>query len=172
MGFDHFDYTLLQNHTGGSWVLWNNDNCHASVLAKENRAIHMLVHDSHKSNNILVSGVYAPTQTREKEQSIMVNGKSFTWKKRINGSWVFKKLDRGITRHDFAALYPNISVVHGPFTFSDHCPLIISTKLQHGRNITAPFCFQNFWTKYPHLDDLVTKSWKSPIKGTKMFQLS
>jgi len=93
-------------------------------------------------------------------------------KKRINGSWVFEKLDRGIARHDFAVLYPNISAVHGPFTFSDHCPLIISTGPQHGCNIAAPFCFQNFWTKYPHLDDLIAKSWKTPIKGTKMFQLS
>ncbi|KAJ8426403.1 hypothetical protein Cgig2_018767 [Carnegiea gigantea] len=60
MGFDHFDYTLPQNRAGGLWVLWNNNNCHAPVMAKENHAIHMLVYDPHKLNNILVSGVYAP----------------------------------------------------------------------------------------------------------------
>ncbi|KAJ8436279.1 hypothetical protein Cgig2_025708 [Carnegiea gigantea] len=45
MGFDHFDFVLSVNHAGGIWALWNNKNCHASILTKENRAIHMLVHD-------------------------------------------------------------------------------------------------------------------------------
>ena len=68
MGFDHFDFVLPQNHSGGIWVLWNNDNYQASVLAKENRAIHVLVHDSSKLKNILISGVCAPAQAQEKEQ--------------------------------------------------------------------------------------------------------
>ena len=62
MGFDHFDFILPQNHAGGIWVLWNNDKCQASVLAKENRAIHMLVHDLNKSKNRLISGIFAPAQ--------------------------------------------------------------------------------------------------------------
>ncbi|KAJ8444785.1 hypothetical protein Cgig2_011747 [Carnegiea gigantea] len=61
MGFDHFNFVLPINHSGGIWVLWNNNNCHALVLAKENRAIHMLVHDPANSKNILVSGVYGLT---------------------------------------------------------------------------------------------------------------
>ncbi|KAJ8438052.1 hypothetical protein Cgig2_014181 [Carnegiea gigantea] len=51
----------------GIWVLWNNNNCHASVLAKDNRAIHMLVHDPGNANNIIGSGIYGPTQARDKD---------------------------------------------------------------------------------------------------------
>ena len=42
-GFEYFDYSLPVNHSGGIWVLWNNQNILASVLLKEERAIHMLV---------------------------------------------------------------------------------------------------------------------------------
>ena len=46
MCFDLFDYVLPINHSRGIWMLWNNNNNrHASILAKENCAIHMLVHD-------------------------------------------------------------------------------------------------------------------------------
>jgi len=45
LGFDHFDYTLLVNHSGGIWVLWNKTNIMANVLLKEDRATRMLVFD-------------------------------------------------------------------------------------------------------------------------------
>jgi len=35
MGYDHFDYVLPINHSGGLAVLWNEGNIHASVLVKE-----------------------------------------------------------------------------------------------------------------------------------------
>jgi len=67
MGFGHFDFVLPCNHSGGIWVLWNNNNCHASVLTKDNRVIHMLVHDPGNAKNIIVTGIYRPTQTHEKD---------------------------------------------------------------------------------------------------------
>ena len=44
MGFEHFDYVEPVNHSGGLAVLWDNGIIHASVLNKEQRAIHMLVY--------------------------------------------------------------------------------------------------------------------------------
>ena len=35
LGFDHYDYTLPVNHTGGIWVLWSKRNILANVLLKE-----------------------------------------------------------------------------------------------------------------------------------------
>ena len=67
MGFDHFDFVLPVNRSGEIWVLWNNNNCHASVRAKEHRAIHMLVYDPGNFKNILILGVHGPTQVREKD---------------------------------------------------------------------------------------------------------
>ena len=51
MGFDHYDFVLPINHSGGITVLWNNGNIHASPLLKEPRAIHMLIHDPQKGQN-------------------------------------------------------------------------------------------------------------------------
>jgi len=63
---NHVDYVLPINHSGGIAVMWNNGNIHASVLLKEHRAIHMLVHDVQKAQNCVVSGVYAPAQEKDK----------------------------------------------------------------------------------------------------------
>ena len=46
MGFDYFDYVEPLNHSGGLAVLWDNGRIHASVLSKEQRAIHMLVYNT------------------------------------------------------------------------------------------------------------------------------
>ncbi|KAJ8429296.1 hypothetical protein Cgig2_000221 [Carnegiea gigantea] len=67
MSFESFKrHKVEEGDEGEIWVLWNNNNCHTSVLAKENHAIHMLVHNPGNSKNILLSGVYGPTQALEK----------------------------------------------------------------------------------------------------------
>ena len=68
LGFAHFDYILPLNHSGGIAVLWNSDNILASVLSKEQRAIHMLVHDTILAQTMVISGIYAPAQPRDKDQ--------------------------------------------------------------------------------------------------------
>ena len=57
MGFENYDFIPPVNHSGGIWVLWNNNHIHASVLCKESRAIHMLVDDPSNLNNLVISGV-------------------------------------------------------------------------------------------------------------------
>ena len=58
--FEHFDYVDSINHSGGITVLWNNNGIHASILSKEQRAIHLLVHDVKKNQNVIISRIYAP----------------------------------------------------------------------------------------------------------------
>ena len=48
LGFEHFDFVSPVNHSGVIAVLWNNGNIHASILIKEPRAIHLLLHDPNK----------------------------------------------------------------------------------------------------------------------------
>ena len=67
MGFEHYDFISPVNHSGGIWVLWNNNRIHASVLHKDSRGVHMLVHDLSNLTNCVISGVYGPAQCREKE---------------------------------------------------------------------------------------------------------
>jgi len=50
MGFEQYDYVEPINHSSGLAVLWNNGVVCASILRKEQKAIHMLVHDTEKSN--------------------------------------------------------------------------------------------------------------------------
>ena len=45
LGFEFYDFVIPNNHSGGLAVLWHNTNTPASILRKEQRAIHMLVHD-------------------------------------------------------------------------------------------------------------------------------
>jgi len=66
MGFEHFDFISPINHFGGVTVLWNNEDIHASVLFKETRTIHMLVHNPNKVQNSVISGIYALAQPRDK----------------------------------------------------------------------------------------------------------
>jgi len=59
MGFDHYDYISPNNHSGGLAVLWNNGNIHASILRKDMRAIHVLVHNPEIAKNSIILGIYA-----------------------------------------------------------------------------------------------------------------
>ena len=67
LGFDHYDYILPVNHSRGIWVLWNTKNIMANVLLKEERAIHMLIFDIVIQKFSIISGIYAPVQSRQKD---------------------------------------------------------------------------------------------------------
>ena len=67
LGFEHYDFTLPVQHSGGIWVLWNNKNILAHVLWKEDRAIHMLVFDVLTQKFSIISGIYAPAQSWRKD---------------------------------------------------------------------------------------------------------
>jgi len=49
-------------------ILFNNGNIYASILQKEQRAIHMLVHDTKNAKNLIISWIYAPAQNRDKHE--------------------------------------------------------------------------------------------------------
>ena len=66
-GFEYYDFVNPTNHSGGLAVLWHNTNLRASVLQKDPRAIHMLVHDLTTKQDSVISGIYAPAQPRDKD---------------------------------------------------------------------------------------------------------
>jgi len=67
LGFDHFDYVLPTDHSGGTAVLWNDNTIHASVISKQQRAIHLLIHDPVCTQTLVLSEIYAPAQTHQKD---------------------------------------------------------------------------------------------------------
>jgi len=74
-------------------------------------------------------------------KSVMAQGCPFTWKKRIHGSWIYERLDRGLARRDFCNLYPNLGAIHSAFTFSDHCPIVFNTDPKDHYPRACPFHF-------------------------------
>ena len=81
-------------------------------------------------------------------ETLQVKGSIFTWKKWVHMHLVYEKLDRRMVRNDWSNLYPDPYELHGNFTCSDHCPIIISTHVQHEKGKAFPFRFQFFWCKY------------------------
>jgi len=72
LGFEHYDFTLPVNRSGGIWVLWNNKNILAQVISKEDRAIHMLVFDVLIQKFSIISGIYAPAQSGQKRRVLVL----------------------------------------------------------------------------------------------------
>jgi len=54
------------NHMGGIWLLWNDINVDVSIIAKEPRIMHCLVHDKLTSKDCILSAVYAPARENQK----------------------------------------------------------------------------------------------------------
>ena len=50
---------------------------------------------------------------------------------------------------------------------SDHCPVLLAH--QNGLRKPTPFKFENFWTKLPHFQDVVTAAWSQPTTHTEPF---
>jgi len=60
-GCRHYSTIPSLNHVGGIWLLWNDDNTEATVIAKEPRIMHCTVLDKPTAKQCLVSTVYVPT---------------------------------------------------------------------------------------------------------------
>ena len=55
-----------------------------------------------------------------------------------------KVLDRAIVGSNWNRIYPDTHMIHGCFTCSDHCPIILSTHHFSSDHKIYPFRFQNF----------------------------
>jgi len=67
LGYQYFSTIPLVNHMGGIWLLWNNANVDVSIIVKEPRIMHCLVHDKLTANERLLSAVYAPVRENQKD---------------------------------------------------------------------------------------------------------
>jgi len=104
--------------------------------------------------------------------TIPTNGSLFTWKKRIHTHLIYEQLDRAIGRNDWNTLFPDAVVVHGNFTCSDHCPIILTDSMPRQQRKNFPFRFQNYWSQYQQVQHIVQMQWRSHPQGTSMFILA
>ena len=61
--------------------------------------------------------------------TIPTNGSLFTWKKRVHTHLIYERLDRVKGNSDWTTLFPDAIVIHGNFTCSDHCPIILTDSM-------------------------------------------
>lgn len=76
---------------------------------------------------------------------------------RFSGSWftcergnlpetnIQEQLDRGVAIDDWLSLFLKFQIRHMPHSFSDHCPLFITTKHEDNGRINRSFKFEAWW---------------------------
>ena len=60
--FRNYDFILPQNHLGGIWLLWKEDNVDLPIIAKQYRAIHCSVIEKGTNKYRIVKTIYASAQ--------------------------------------------------------------------------------------------------------------
>ncbi|MBA0577062.1 hypothetical protein Golob_023916 [Gossypium lobatum] len=68
------------------------------------------------------------------------SGRWFTWERgNLPETNIRERLDRGVAMDDWISLFPNFQVRHMSHSFSDHCPLLITTKQEDKRRFAKEF---------------------------------
>jgi len=66
-------------------------------------------------------------------------------------------LDRVFYNQDWAAIFPAINLQALSSSLSDQCPLFLCSQQQRPR--FATFKFEQFWTRIPGFNEIVTEAW-------------
>ncbi|GMI85899.1 hypothetical protein HRI_002259200 [Hibiscus trionum] len=90
-------------------------------------------------------------------------GPWFTWEKgRLEATLIRERLDRGVANDGWWNLFPNVSVCHLTHSFSDHCPLMLTTGGGDAEsNRTWHFRFEAAWLLEESCEPEVRKLWDS-----------
>jgi len=81
----------------------------------------------------------------------------------------YERVDLSIAWKDWVIVYHDDFELHGNFTCSDSCPIILCTFLLPGRRKAFSFQFQNPWSTYQQASNIIRKNWNVKVSGTKMF---
>jgi len=74
-------------------------------------------------------------------------------------------------RRDWSTLYPNDYEMHGIFSCSDHCPIVMSTQAQIPKAKAFHFRLQIFWMKYQDVDVIISRNWRYNHYGTNIYRV-
>ena len=99
-------------------------------------------------------------------------GNKFTWSNhRFGRANIRERLDRGLANQGWVQLYPNSLINHLLASYSDHCPILLSTEGSY-RNLPKPFRFEVFWTRDQSSHLVVAGAWLDEVEGSPAFSLS
>lgn len=85
-----------------------------------------------------------------------LQGRKYTWYK-PNGTCK-SRIDRALINEKWAELWTDTGLRGLPRSISDHCAMILQTKLEHWG--AKPFRFINAWFTHPQFRETVEKSWR------------
>ena len=104
--------------------------------------------------------------------TLRVLGRHYTWKSRVRGRLIYEKLDRAIGRAYWHSNYPNAHLTHDPFTYSDHCFMLLSTQVGSTRHKQPPFRFHPRWAHFEQVHSIIQKQWQHPVIGSPIFRIT
>ena len=91
------------------------------------------------------------------------SGPRFTWTNRQPlPHLVQERIDKVFVNADWNILYPKACVMHLERSHSDHSPVLLSLRQDHGTHHARPFRFQPMWLNHPSFAGLVSDAWSSP----------
>ncbi|KAK5826340.1 hypothetical protein PVK06_021258 [Gossypium arboreum] len=93
---------------------------------------------------------------------VVVEDKEFTWERgNLPETNIQERLDRGVANDAWMSLFLDVTIQHMPHSFSDHCPLLITTRrVEKGVN-TKVFKFEAWWIMEESFNKEVKNLWES-----------
>ncbi|MBA0752990.1 hypothetical protein Gogos_020827, partial [Gossypium gossypioides] len=86
----------------------------------------------------------------------------FTWERgNLTETNIRERLDRGVATEEWLSLFPEFQIRHTSHSFSDHCPLLITTKQEDKRRINRSFKFEAWWVLEESFTSEVKSIWEN-----------
>jgi len=101
-------------------------------------------------------------------KEINLQNRKYTWSNERRRPTLVR-LDRFFCNQNWDITFDNCSLHALSSSHSDHCPLLLSNQL--GPRRSAPFKFENFWTRLPHFQEIVTQAWNTPTDHIEPFHI-
>ncbi|GMJ05563.1 hypothetical protein HRI_004225500 [Hibiscus trionum] len=86
----------------------------------------------------------------------------FTWEKgRMASTTIRERLDRGVASDLWLSMFPGYKLEHLVRSFSDHCPLLLTTSGSNGGRLPQKFRFEAAWMFEVNFEETVRQFWHS-----------
>lgn len=91
-------------------------------------------------------------------------GPRFTWtNKSPISNLILEKIDICFANPDWRIMYPEATITHLPWTYSDHCPVLVDLFKPPLDASNRPFHFQTMWLLHPEFLTVVQSAWAESI---------
>lgn len=90
----------------------------------------------------------------------------YTWERENSPTTNIREcLDRGVITVEWLECFPNVSIQHLSHSYSDHCPLLISSPFINSNKKSSRFRFKAWWILESTLEVTVKKEWDASTRN-------